>query len=291
MDDPNALDEGFRTAVAAIDTGNVGALRQCLSAQPFLVSARLEAPGAWLRDAVGPALDGFFKDPYLLWFIAEDPVRNGTLPSNIAEIARTIMSAAQRTSVTSLQEQFDYALKLVSWSWIARQSGVQIALIDVLADAGAALDGNPDNALLNGNVDAAKHLLQRGAVLTLSAAAFLERWADVERLASIAGAREKQSAFVLAALKGKTEALRKLLALGVDVNAVSRDLYSHGTPLHHAVHSGSLDAVRVLVEAGAQLGVPDTLFQSTPLGWAEISRGKPQYDEIAAYLRDRGATS
>ncbi|HET7559837.1 MAG TPA: ankyrin repeat domain-containing protein, partial [Limnochordia bacterium] len=73
--------------------------------------------------------------------------------------------------------------------------------------------------------------------------------------------------------------------LGIDIDAVSPDLYAHATPLHHAVYSGSLEAVRVLVEAGARLDVRDTAYRSTPLGWAEHSRGKPSYDEIADYLR------
>jgi peptide-methionine (S)-S-oxide reductase len=72
----------------------------------------------------------------------------------------------------------------------------------------------------------------------------------------------------------------------------SADLYAHGTPLHHAVCSGSLDAVRVLVEAGADLARPDLAWGGTPLGWAEhyLSETKgdklgKQYAEIAAYLR------
>jgi ankyrin repeat protein len=70
------------------------------------------------------------------------------------------------------------------------------------------------------------------------------------------------------------------------VNAVSPDLYSHASPLHHAVHSGSVDAVRTLVEAGARLAARDSAHDATPLGWAEYSRGTPAYDEIAAYLRE-----
>ena len=84
-----------------------------------------------------------------------------------------------------------------------------------------------------------------------------------------------------------------MIRAGVDVNAPSGDLYAHGTPLHHAVCSGSLDAVRVLAEAGADLNIKDTAWGGTPLGWAEhyIGEGKPdaskQYVEIAAYLRAR----
>ena len=67
--------------------------------------------------------------------------------------------AAEREGVETLREQIDYALRLVSWSWIARHCHVQIALIDVLIDAGAALDRNAENALVNGNFAAAEHLL------------------------------------------------------------------------------------------------------------------------------------
>ena len=76
----------------------------------------------------------------------------------------------------------------------------------------------------------------------------------------------------------------------MDANTVSPDLYSHATALHHAVHSGSLDAVQVLVDAGARLDVKDTAYGGTPLGWAEYSGKKHPYDEIAAYLRRKHGT-
>ena len=106
----NAL---FQRAVAAIDAGDVDALERELANHPELVRDRLESPGDWLRDTVKGALDGFFKAPYLLWFVAEDPVRRGTLPTNIADVARVIVNAAVDRRVDSLQTQLDYALNLV----------------------------------------------------------------------------------------------------------------------------------------------------------------------------------
>jgi hypothetical protein len=310
MDSPETLDALFREAVSAIDAGDVTTLERLLAAHPRLVRDRLDAPGGirmrllsllrrpqkhWLRDKVGGALDGFFRKPYLLWFVAEDPVRNNTLPRNIAQVTRTIIQAAQREGVDSLQEQLDYALRLVAWSWVARECGVQIELIDVLVDAGASADGISDNALVNGHFAAAAHLVERGAKLTLATALCLGRWDDVTRLAQTASAREKQMGLVLAALNGKAEALATLIGLGVDLNAPSKDLYSHATPLHHAVCSGSLDAVKVLVEAGAELGTKDKAENATPLGWAEYYQGEKKsaedvkrYAEIAAYLREKG---
>lgn len=288
------FDGHFRDAVSAIDRGDVAKLELLITANPALVCDRLASPGAWLRDTVGDALDGFFKQPYLLWFVAEDPVRNGTLPANIAAVASAIIDAAGRNGASTLQEQLDYALKLVSWSWIARQSGVQIELIDVLVNAGADTNGNPDNALVNGNVEAAEHLVERGATLTLGAALCLGLWEYANRLAIAASAQEKQFAFVLSALNGRPEALRRMLRFGVELNAPSANLFSHGTPLHHAASSGSLESVEVLVESGADLIAKDSTWDGTPLGWAEHGlshgqggRGGDQFAEIVSYLREK----
>jgi hypothetical protein len=291
LSDPAALDKHFRDAVSAIDAGDLVTLQRLITATPALVCERLASPGAWLRDSVGAAVDGFFQRPYLLWFVAEDPVRNGRLPPNIAAVARAIIDAARREAASTLQEQLDYALTLVSWSWIARQSGVQIELIDALVDAGAVTDGNPNNALVNGNFDAAGHLLKRGAKVTLAAALCLGR-DEIDSLLTTASENQKQFSFVLAALNGKADALRRMIRAGVDVNAPSAELYSHGTPLHHAVCSGFLEAVEALVEAGAGLATKDSVWDGTPLGWAEyyLSEGQgdhhgKQYAEIADYLR------
>ena len=311
------LDTQFREAVAVIDAGDVSALDRLLTMHPGLVRDRLDSPCTWLRDKVGSALDGFFQRPYLLWFVAEDPVRNGKLPRNIAQVAGTIIQSAKRHAVVSLQEQLDHALRLVCWSWIARQCGVQIELIDVLVDAGASLDGrtlyqsrygtHSDAAIYNQNFDAAKHLIERGAPLTLTTALSLKLWADVDRFLPDASLAEKQDAFVQAAMNGKTEALRYMLARGIHPTTVSDRNQSHGTALHHAVYSGSLDAVQALVEAGADLTRRDTIYNSTPLGWAmhaeqgqkESTRDavneaehhagvRKQYREIAEYLRAQG---
>ncbi len=106
-----------------------------------------------------------------------------------------------------------------------------------------------------------------------------------------ASADNLQFALVLLALNGKAEAARRLIAAGANPNVPSTGLYSHGTPLHHAVSSGRLDVVRVMVEAGADAKLKDSAWGGTPLGWAHhyLDEGPSahpgkEYRAIAEYL-------
>jgi hypothetical protein len=287
--------DAWYQAVAAIDAGDVQRLRFLLAAHPRLVTDRLDGSPTWLRLQLGEAADGFFSRPYLLWFVAEDPMRNGRLPPNIAEIIRIIVAAARATKTATLQEQLDSTLRLVCWSGVAADAGLQLDMIDTLVDAGAAPAQNPNNALVNGHVAAAEHLLSRGAILTLGAALCLERWDEAERLSAQSTPEVRQFSLVLASLNGKAAGVEWILARGASPNEASADLYAHGTPLHHAVCSGSLDTVKVLVNAGANLQQRDSAWNATPLGWAEYyeqnadSKQRWRYSAIASYLREAAA--
>ena len=280
------LDSLFREAVSYIDSGELSALQTLISANPQLVHLRLESPGKWLRELVDGALEGYFKAPYLLWFVAENPIRHEKLPANIVDITNTIIAAAQHEQVTSLQEQLDYTLGLVVTGRVPRETGTQLQLMDALIDAGAT-PGAGYGALSGGNLKAAEHLVKRGGELTLATAICLDLEADVERLAKGASARDRQIALVAAALNGRAKALAKLLQLGVDIDAYSTEIHPHATAVHHAVDSGSLEAVKVLVAAGAKLDTRDKVYHGTPLDWAE-HEGRL---EIADYLRKRTSTT
>jgi len=168
---------------------------------------------------------------------------------------------------------------------------VQLDMIDALVDAGAAPAKNQNNALVNGHVAAAAHLLSRGATPTLGAALCLERWDEAERLNAAANPEIRQFSLVLACLNGKAAGVEWILARGASPNEPSADLYAHGRPLHHAVCSGSLDTVRALVNAGADPQQPDSAWNGTALGWAEHyvesadAQRRARYSEIASYLR------
>lgn len=276
MNAVGTLASPFCDAVSAIDRGDVAALEHLLTLHPSLV-----------RDRVDYG-EGYFSQPYLLWFVAENPVRNGSLPGNIGEVVRTILRAARSEAVENLREQVDYALGLVCSGRVPRECGVQGELIDLLVAAGANPDNSMTTALAHRERGAVDRLFHHGATLSLLAAACLGREEDVRRLAPLASQVERQAALVGAAFYSQTSALSLLLGQVVDVSAYSPpNFHPHGTALHHAVDSGSLEVVRLLVEAGAPLDVRDRIYHGTPLGWAEYLH----QEKIAEYLRSKGAPS
>jgi ankyrin repeat protein len=120
----------------------------------------------------------------------------------------------------------------------------------------------------------------------VAAAAGLGRLDDTARLLPGADAPSRQVALALAAQLGHTDVVRLLLDAGEDPNRFNPDgFHSHATPLHQAVASDNLDAVRLLAERGARLNIQDTIFQGTPLDWATYL----ERTAIAEYLLARGA--
>ena len=142
-------------------------------------------------------------------------------------------------------------------------------------------------ALAFGYLETAQALVRRGASTEdLAAAAGLGRLDDARRLLESADADTRHRATALAAQHGQTDVLRLLLDAGEDPNRFNpRGFHGHSTPLHQAVWSGHLDTVQLLVERGARLDIRDTVWQGTPLAWAEHG-GR---SEIADYLRARSA--
>src|SRR5690349_865062 len=92
---PMFTDDLFQRALRFMRAGDGPALERLLGEHPELARERLTAPGDWLRRKIGNAADGFFKDPYLLWFIAEEVPVLGHIPPNIVELARIILKTAR----------------------------------------------------------------------------------------------------------------------------------------------------------------------------------------------------
>ena len=250
-------DPQFRAAVAAIDAGDVGALRACIAATPSLLSMRADAG------------EGYFARPYLVWFVAGNPVRQARLAANVVDVADVLLRALADQGVADRAAQVDATLALVASGRVARESGVQHALIDRLADAGANVDAAVLPALAHRETDALRRLVARGAQATPAVEAALGTPATLASRLDAATDDERAAALAVAALYGRADQLAVLVAAGADLDAYSpTGLHAHATALHHAVDSGSLDAVIALVDAGASTAIRDRLYGGTALDWA-----------------------
>jgi len=282
MDISKVNDALFVEAITALDDGNIPALKDLITTHPRLITERLNYPSG-----------DYFDSPYLLWFIADNPIRNEKLPGNIVEVTALLITEIKKHAPGTIQKHLDYALGLVTTGRIPRECGAQIQLMDVLIDAGAT-PGDGSGALAHGNIDAAAHLIKRGGKLTLTTAVGLNWMDDVKRLASSATGDEKLAALAMSAFYGKTDMIAYLLGIGADPNDYPKNgtgFHTHATPLHQAVYSRSLDSVKLLVEAGARLDLTDKAYGGTPLGWARYmptedtdEQHQKEYSVIEAYL-------
>ncbi|HQX83838.1 MAG TPA: ankyrin repeat domain-containing protein, partial [Vicinamibacterales bacterium] len=76
-----------------------------------------------------------------------------------------------------------------------------------------------------------------------------------------------------AAERGDALVLETMLARGFDVESADKDQV---TPLHRAAMAGRVDAVRVLLAHGAPVNALDGMFAASPLVWAVEGRGHAQ---------------
>jgi ankyrin repeat protein len=207
----------------------------------------------------------YFTHPALLEFVAENPTRRGTLPRNIGTVAKIVLDAGGAAD----RESLDSALALAASSSIARECGVQEALIDVLCDYGADPNGAVLPALYHGAFDGASALLRAGAKDDLAIAAATGRADDARDLLAASGDETRQRALALAAQFGHREIVRMLLDAGEDPNRYSPPGgHSHATPLHQAALAGHDAVARLLVERGARLDIEDVHYHGTPGDWA-----------------------
>jgi peptide-methionine (S)-S-oxide reductase len=261
-------------------------LRGLLDAHPRLVRERLGLPA-----------EGYFRHPYLIWFVADNPIRNPTLPGNIVEVTRTLIDSIEKQAPETYSFQVDFTLGLVATGRIPKECGIQIALMDMLIDAGAEPKGAL-GAIAQDNPEAAAYLIRRGAELTFAVAVGLGWEEEIKRLAATATPDDWSLAIIVAAFRGNAEIIRYLLRGGSSVNVIPVDcqgFHGHATALHQAVSSASLESVKLLVEAGADLHAVDREYEGTPLDWAGylqreggVDEGRTeQYREIEAYLRSR----
>ena len=279
----------YETAVEAVINGDAPALERLLREHPDVVRARSTRVTWWAPPQMHRAT--------LLHYVGANGVEGyrEKTPNNAVEIATMLLKAgAEVDALADMYQAKSPTLPMLVSSGIPARAGLQIPLAELLLDFGADVEGAGDGAwksplmtaLAFGYSKTAEALARRGArVETVAAAAGLGRVDDVRRLLPASTAEDRHRAVALSAQHGRVEILRMLLDAGEDPSRYNPPTHhSHSTPLHQAVLSGRNAVVRLLVERGARLDIRDTIYNGTPLVWAEYSN----QSEIATYLRTQG---
>jgi ankyrin repeat protein len=260
-------DPAFRHAVDLIDAGNVAALRSHLAQNPHLIHRRILFEGA-----------NYFRNPSLLEFIAENPIRHGAMPANIVDVTKTLLQAGPDPAVRN------ETLILVATGRIPRECKVQIPLIETLCAYGADPNSALHPAALHGELESVHALIRLGAKIDLPILAALAKTDDFLKHLPSSGPDKRHLSLALAAQYGHVEIVRSLLDAGQDPNRYNPPgAHAHSTPLHQAALAGHIGVVKLLVQRGARLDIKDVLWQGTPADWAEHAK-RP---EIESYLREQ----
>jgi hypothetical protein len=261
----------FESAVEAVVNGDLTALEGALRRDPAIVRA---------RSSRVCAFDPPVHRATLLHYVAANGVEayRQKTPPNAVEIARALLQAgAEPDALADMYGAECTTMSMLVSSSHPAEAGLQVPLVELLLDFGAAVEGCGTRkwgtpaftALVFGMTDAAKVLAKRGAQIDLPAAAGLGLVDDAARLLPSAESEARHRALSLAAQHGHAEIIRLLLDAGEDPNRYNpASNHPHTTPLHQAVLGGHEAVLRLLVERGARLDIRDTIWQGTPLGWA-----------------------
>jgi hypothetical protein len=101
----------FRKGVDLLDAGDVKGLSAHLKRHPNLVSQHVTFEGG-----------NYFRNPTLLEFAAENPIRHGKLPTNIVDVMKVILEAGAKNDKAAMNE----TLGLVCSGRVPRECGVQV---------------------------------------------------------------------------------------------------------------------------------------------------------------------
>ena len=194
---------------------------------------------------------------------------------------------------------FDYQL---AWALEHRMSERVHLLVDHGADVLKVVNGRTPFqwARLGGDRELAEYLVRKGAVAVhlapedefyikvMSKEVSLEELLAMKPSSDILAAMQKAHPAMLhdAAGESDLEAVRRMLALGLDVNAMTSR-----TPLHEAALHGHIEMAKLLIEHGADATIRDPHFHSGPIGWAEYNGKQDMVEFLKAYPSDIFATA
>lgn len=202
--------------------------------------------------------------------------------------------------VTNSQTVFDYQL---AWALERRMAPRVHLLVEHGADVGRPVNGRTpyEWARLGGDSELAAYLVQKGAIAVRLKP---EDWAYIQVKTGdidagqikkvfqqmpggsdldIAAAMQKAHPAMMHDASGENdlEAVRRMLALGLDVNAMTSR-----TPLHEAALHGHIDMARLLIEHGANTTIRDPYFYAPAIGWAEYNGKSEMVEFLKAYPLD-----
>ncbi|TXH99534.1 MAG: ankyrin repeat domain-containing protein [Rhizobium sp.] len=201
--------------------------------------------------------------------------------------------------VANSQTVFDYQL---AWALEHRMGSRVRLLVEHGADTLKIVNGRTpfEWARLGGDGELAQYLVRNGAVAVRLKPedefyiAVMDKKVSLDALhaskpsGDLITAMQKAHPAMLheAAGENDLEAVRRMLALGLDVNAMTSR-----TPLHEAALHGHIEMARLLIEHGADTTVRDPYFYSGPIGWADYNGKTEMVDFLKAYPSDVFATA
>jgi ankyrin repeat protein len=270
LDRPVIRDPVFKSAVQTVHAGDLVTLQSILHGHPNLVHQRAIEP-----DCYPPS---YFSNPKLIWFVANNPTLMQAMPANITQICETFIAADSESA------DLDYTLELVMTSESARKQGHQLSLMKMLLSHGAK-PGDLLTVLAHCVLEPIKVLIEMGCEMTAPMAAALGENDRLIQFLAKADPATRQNAFGIAVINRQHTAARLCLTAGADVNA-SLPVHVHSLPAHQAAVNDDVPMLQLLVEFNARLDIRDTLWNSTPLGWA-VHTGKQTAEK---YLRSISAS-
>ena len=274
----------FLRAALAVVNGDIETLRSMLEQNPELIKQRSTEQ----------------HRAQLLHYIAVNGVENHLqrTPPNAVDVCRRLLQSG--AEVDSPCETYggdanQTTMNLLVSSLWPHRAGLQGELVDLLLDAGAAMEGPLDDgsplrtALQFGYPATAQVLARRGArVACLDLAAGLGQTAEVQALWD---GRDRCSpdaeyrALILACRNDQVQAVALLLDLGVDIDTHPDP--NQGTALHEAILWDRPNVVRALLERNADTTIAHGRWQATALDFASYN-GRLACAQI---LLDAGVTT
>lgn len=260
----------YNDALRAIDALDLSTYHQLLIDQPALLTTPREGG------------EGYFANPYLLYYFAENPIRNGKLEPSIIGFVALHLELLQSTQHESIQKQLTHTLALVASGRVPRESGVQRDLLRILSRFGANVDEGIQPAIAHNEMEAMEELCQLGAKTSLLIATARNDHNQMSQSWDGATNSEKRVSLAAAAYLGNASALQFLISKKSDPNGyLPEGFHPHSTALHQAALTGSLPCVEILLDAGADTTIPDKIYQGTPADWAKHA-GHLHLDAILA---------